>query len=156
MHVQHNNEARSRYNCCRQKTVSDMSVSVALVIRRARAHAPWSAACLVAPHFSTLPPKRNDFRDKKLQNIKYVFRFKKKNTAKPVLPLWAFTACSRLNFTFTFTLKIIATVASYFIIFRHAKRQGHLPQVPRDTLQSTSQSLTAASAGNKVSCKKQS
>jgi hypothetical protein len=29
----------------------------------------------------------------------------RESTAVPLLPLWAFVACSRLNFTFTFTYK---------------------------------------------------
>jgi hypothetical protein len=74
-------EARSRNHCCRGKAISitySECVFVALVMqhaKRMRCIILSSVACLVLPYFSTLSYKRQDFREKKLLNVKCVFWF---------------------------------------------------------------------------------
>jgi len=73
-----NIEARSRNNCCRGKPINithSECVSVALVSQHGMNMRPGilSVVCLVLPYFSTLCHTRNDFREKKLLNIKCVY-----------------------------------------------------------------------------------
>ena len=71
-------EARSRNHYCRGKAITHSEcVSVALVIQHAKRMRRFvsSVACLAIPYFSTLFHKRNDFRGKKLLNIKCVLGF---------------------------------------------------------------------------------
>jgi hypothetical protein len=56
-------------------------------------------------------------------------KVKRKSTATPLLPLWAFVACSRVNFTFTFTFYCqlhapMVTVLPYFSTVIRSHPQG--------------------------------
>jgi hypothetical protein len=81
MYVSRNTGARSRNHCRCGKAMSirySERVFVALVIlhaKRMRRIISLSVACLAVPYFSILSHKRNDFRLKKLLNIKCVLIF---------------------------------------------------------------------------------
>jgi hypothetical protein len=82
---QHASEARSRYHCCRGKTISIkyykcVSCILALVIQQRGASLLRriilpSVTCQTLPYFSTLSHERHDLRRKKLLNIKCMIWF---------------------------------------------------------------------------------